>query len=158
MKTWFCRCTDIAVINTQYFLPCKETNIKKSNPRSKTFMRQCGRLKAFGVLHIKLKLSDQLIRRICQIMIRWTKTFGESVKVYVKYVNYIIILCTSNYLIRDYFLHKGSSTHPDTAICKSQLLALITHVCTHLSARVYRRCKRHSITTKFTKSQQFSRC
>ena len=35
-----------------------------------------------------------------------------------------------------------TSTHPGT-ICKSQLLTLFTHVCTHSHARFYRRCKRH---------------
>ena len=49
------------------------------------------------------------------------------------------------------------STHQGIGICKSQLLTLFTRVCTHSSIRFYRRCKRHSITTKFMKSQQFPR-
>ena len=39
--------------------------------------------------------------------------------------------------------------HPGACICKSQLLMLFIHVVTHSSARFYRRCKRHPMTTKF---------
>ena len=47
------------------------------------------------------------------------------------------------------------SMQPGSNICKSQLLTLLTHVCTHSSARFYRQCKRRSITTKFTKRHNF---
>ena len=54
-------------------------------------------------------------------------------------------------------ISKGESTHPGTGIYKSQLLTLFTYFCTHSSARFYRWCKRHSMTTKLSKSQLFLR-
>ena len=47
------------------------------------------------------------------------------------------------HILRFYFVWQRA-THASEFFCKSQLLTLFTHVCTHSCAGFYRWCKRHS--------------